>query len=636
MFYSEEWLKSVYSDGSCNFVSNPTPKKGDRVRIALQIQDDAPVTNVLFQGKRNGVGHPVKMLEVSVINGLRRYEAEVTIWEKEYTYFFIISTAYCIYYYNQEGILNYIPDESRNFRILTDYVQPEWVKNAVFYQIFPERFCNGDDSISVKDGEYTFDGYKTTKVKDWNAEPAPYEEAHCLDFYGGDLIGVRKKIPYLKKLGITAIYMNPIFYAATVHKYDCLDYFHVDPHFGGDEALAELIKELHENGIKIILDVSINHTGTANRWFNRKGLFFPISEGAYNNPRAKERDFYFFDKNNNYKAWFDVPTLPTLNYSSQKLRNRLYRDKDSVVKKWLREPYATDGWRFDVADTMARNDAMQLHHEVWPEIRHSIKEENPQAYILAEDWTDCTDFLNGNEWDSPMNYYGSCRAIRGFYGQVDFHNSHIPELKAVRYRWQAKDFAACITKYISRLPFVIQQNLFNLLDSHDISRFHNDKEMKNDYVRGAVIMIFTLPGCTSVYYGDEADIDGRLYTNEGCRYTMPWDKDIEETSSYKLYSTLCKIKTNEPAFKDGGFKVVWAEEYVISYARFTADQVYFTVASSDEKDREIELPLFAFGKSFAKAEPPVLDVLGEELSCKIKDGKLILKVPAGKAYLIKM
>ncbi len=285
---------------------------------------------------------------------------------------------------------------------------------------------------------------------------------------------------------------------------------------------------------------------------------------------------------------------------------------------------------------MARNNEIQLHHEVWPEIKKSIKEENPEAYILAEDWTDCTEFLNGNEWDSPMNYYGSCRPIRSFYGQVDFQNSHVPELKSLSFRWTAKDFADCIIKYRSRLPFVIQQNLFNLLDSHDISRFHNDKNMKPDFVRGAVIMIFTLPGCTNIYYGDEAEIDGILHTNEGCRYPMPWNKDIEKLSSYKLYSKLCRIKTSAKAFKDGGFKIVWAKDYVFAFARFAEDELWFSVASSDDKDREIELPLDIFGKNFSATSAPKTDALEQPLECEIKNGKLILQVPAGKAFLISL
>ena len=633
---NDVWLKSIYSDGSKYFVSKPLPETGDKIRIALKMCENPDVTAVFLQAKQNGVERPLKMKRVSSENGIVRYEVEVQVFEKEFRYFFLIATPGCIYYYNEGGITTHIPDESRIFRLLVNFEQPEWVKNAVFYQIFPERFCNGNPQNDVKDGEYSFDGFKCKKIADWDSVPEPYQKAHCLDFYGGDLEGIKQKIPYLKKLGITAIYLNPIFYAATVHKYDCLDYFHVDPHFGGDEALAELTQELHKNGIRIILDVSINHTGIANRWFNRDGTFFPKTEGAFNNPESPEREFYFFGADNSYKAWFDVPTLPTLNYTSQKLRDVIYKNPDSLVKKWLKAPYCTDGWRFDVADTMARNNEIQLHHTIWPEIRKSIKEENRDAYILAEDWSDCTEFLNGDEWDSQMNYYGSCRPVRQFYGQTDIFTGREKELRGVSYKMTAKDLSEQITLFLSRLPFAVRQLQFNLLDSHDVPRLHNDRSISKDSLRGAVTMLFTLPGCASIYYGDEAEIDGTVESMEACRYPMPWNKDIESTDSFKLYSALSKIKTTEAAFKDGGFKVLWDNDYVFAFARFTPEEVFVTVCSADTNSRKIEIPAYIFGKSFAQKPVPEKDVLGAELHSEMKDGVLLVEVPAGKSYLIKL
>lgn len=631
---NNNWLDSVYSDGSCNFVSNPLPKKGETISIKIRLKENSPVTSVFFRTKQNGIEVLKKMNFVEVKNGLAYYSVDIQVWEDELHYQFYLVADERIYYYTEKEITTYIPEETYDFKLLTDYEQPEWVKNAVFYQIFPERFCNGNKANDVKTGEYIFDGFPCVKIEDWNSVPEDYEKAHCLDFYGGDLEGIQEKIPYLKKLGITAIYLNPIFYGATVHKYDCLDYFAVDPHFGGDKALENLCSELHKNGIKIILDVSINHTGIANKWFNRDGTFFEKSEGAFNNPNSPEREYYFFDENNNYKAWWDVPTLPTLNYTSEKLRKRLYKDSDSLVKKWLKKPYSIDGWRFDVADTMARNDKIQLHHEVWPEIRKSIKEENPQAYILAEDWSDCSEFLKGNEWDSPMNYFSCGRPVRQFFGEEDIFNSRCPELRNLKYKMTAKDLSNRVTSFLMKLPFAIRQVQFNLFDSHDVPRLHNNPAITKDAYKGAVIMLFTLPGCTNMYYGDEAEIDGRITSNEGCRYPMPWDKNIEETSSWNLYSTLAKIKTSSPAFKDGGFKVLWDKDYVFAFARFTQDELWLSVCSSDSENRTIELPIDIFGNNFSCV--PECDVFAEKLNAKYKDGKMILEVPAGKSFFIKV
>ena len=344
-----------------------------------------------------------------------------------------------VYFYTQNGITTYVPDFTYDFVILADYVQPEWVKDAVFYQIFPERFCNGDESNDVQDGEYARDGHPTIKMKSWDDPALTYQEGFCLDFYGGDLQGITRKIPYLKELGVTALYLNPIFTAPSVHKYDCLDYFHVDPHFGGDEALAELSKALHENGMKLILDISINHTGIDHKWFNKDGIWFDKSVGAYNNPDAPERAYYFFGDNNSYLPWLGVETLPTLNYTSDALREVIYRAEDSVLKKWLKPPYSIDGWRFDVANIMGRKDELQLSHELWPEIRQSIREVNPQAYILAEEWGDCGAYLQGSEWDAPMNYYGCGRVIRQFLGEPDLFMARNPILRQVPYKMTAED-----------------------------------------------------------------------------------------------------------------------------------------------------------------------------------------------------
>ncbi len=361
----EQWLESVYSDGTECFVSNPQPKLFETVTVWLRVYEDALVRHVFLRTIPNGAERLIEARREKVVNGLAYYAAELQITEKRMQYHFYLVCDEIIYFYNQKEITTYVPDHTYDFVLLTDYKQPEWVKKSVFYQIFPERFYNGNPENDVKSGEYQLNGHDTIQMESWEAEPLPYEKGFCLDFFGGDLEGVKAKIPYLKELGVTAVYLNPIFLAPSVHKYDCIDYFHVDPHFGGDEALIELSKALHENDMKLILDISINHTGTAHRWFNRDGLFFDKSEGAYNNEDSEERGFYFFKEGtNDYLGWYDVADLPTLNYTSDKLREVIYRGKDSVIRKWLKEPFCIDGWRFDVADVFARNNEVQLSHEL--------------------------------------------------------------------------------------------------------------------------------------------------------------------------------------------------------------------------------------------------------------------------------
>ena len=625
------WLESIYSDGTSEFVSNPSPKLLETVTVKLRMYENAPVRHVILRSLHNGVEQLDEMHIAYTKGGLVYYEAPLTITENRIQYQFYIVTENTVYFYTQKEITTYVPDHTYDFVLLADYIQPEWVKRAVFYQIFPERFCNGNPDNDVKSNEYTQDGHPTIQMN-WNDTPLHYLEGYCMDFYGGDLEGVKEKIPYLKELGVTAVYLNPIFAGPSVHKYDCIDYFHVDPHFGGDEALAELSKALHENDMKLILDISINHTGTSHKWFNKEGIYYDKSVGAYNNPDSEERGYYFFNEDNTYHGWFNNMEMPTLNYTSDSLRDVIYRAQDSVLKKWLKPPYSIDGWRFDVADTFARNNEVQLAHELWPQIQKSIREENPQAYILAEDWGDCAEYLQGNAWDSPMNYYGCARVIRQFLGEPDLFMSRNPILANVPYKMTAEDVKNRVMEHLAKLPYVMWENQFNLIDSHDVGRLHNNPIINPEEYRGSIIFQFTLVGAASIYYGDEASIDGIHNTVEGCRYPMPWDKDYKNSEIYQIYHTLAHMKSDHKALSEGGMKFLYASGNVVAIARFSQEEAFVSVISTSNKDETIRLPLGVIG---AKCPKENKDVFGRELSYNMVDENTIeLTVKAHQSYFM--
>ena len=629
----KKWLESVYSDGSRYFVSTPEPELGQTVSVRIRMYDDAPVRHVFVRTCPNGAERLTEAEKVKTEHGLAYYEASFTVSETRMHYHFYLACDDVIYYYTQKEITTYIPDHTYDFVLLANYRQPRWVKSAVFYQIFPERFRNGDPSNDVRSGEYQVDGHSVVHME-WDDTPLQYEQGHCMDFFGGDLQGVKAKIPYLKDLGVTAVYLNPIFEAPSVHKYDCIDYLHVDRHFGGDEALAELSGALHENGMRLILDISINHTGMAHKWFNRDGLFFDRGTGAYNNPDSEERAYYFFEPGSNeYLSWAGVASLPTLNYTSKELRKAIYEAEDSVLRKWLKPPYSIDGWRFDVADVFARNNEVQLAHEIWPEIRKSIREDNPQAYILAEDWGDCAGYLQGAEWDSPMNYYGCGRVLRQFVGLPDLFLLRDPVLRNIPYRMTAEDVRSRVTEHLAKIPFVLAQNQFNLIDSHDVSRVHNHKEVSADAYRGAVLLQFMLVGAPSIYYGDEAGIDGWTENNEGCRFPMPWDRDFTQSDTYRFYRTLAHLKQSTPALTEGGMKFLYAHGRTIALARFDDREALVAVVSGDDCDRAIPLALGSIGAVLPEDHT---DFLGDALQVRALDGRTVeLRVPAGKSYLIR-
>ncbi len=582
----EKWLESVYSDGSKRFVVPPRPSLDEEVTVRLQVYNDAKVKHIFLRTVPNGAECLTEMHPIGEENGLTIYEASFEMIEHRMNYQFHLITEDTIYYYTQNGITTYIPDHTYDFVVMTDYVQPEWVKNQVFYQIFPERFCNG--------------------TEEWNRV---YDDEHKLDFYGGTLDGIRSKILYLKELGVTAIYLNPIFVAPSTHKYDCDDYFHVDEAFGGDEALARLSSALHENGMKLILDISINHTGTGSVWFQK----------AYHQKDSEERSFYFFEGDSDtYKGWAGYASLPVLDYRNEKLRDLIYRSKDSVLRKWLQPPYSIDGWRFDVADVFARNGKVQLNHILWKEIRKAIREENPQAYILAEDWGDCGNYLSGEEWDSPMNYFGFGRIIRQYLGAGDLFGMRNEIVRNVPYKMTAEDVEARVRQHLAKIPFALWQNQFNLIDSHDISRLHHENVDWKSY-RGAVIFQFMMIGAPSVYYGDELEIEGWTHNDGGFRAPMPWkaeNGDYEKIKTYQLYQTLCHRKQMHSSLCEGSMKFLYAKEQVIALARFDETEAHVMVMNHNTTDVTVTLPLGAVG---IRDVSSLQDVFGETYSAKAVD-----------------
>ncbi len=629
---NNHWRSSIYSDGTTRFLSNPEPALQETVTVRVRFYKESPIENVYVKLLKNGEQPIFPAKKAFEDDIFVYYEASFVMNQPRMQYQFLLAYEGKLLYYNQRGVFENCQDLKHDFVVLADYHQPSWVKEAVFYQIFPERFCNGDPSLDVQNGEYQVGGYDTIHIEDWNTPAQTYDQVHCADFYGGDLIGIRKKIPYLKQLGVTSLYLNPIFQAPSVHKYDCIDYLHVDPHFGGDQALADLSKALHDNGMKLILDISINHTGTAHRWFNRDELFFDASVGAYHNPEAKERAYYMIHEDGSYECWDDVPELPKLDYRSKELREALYQAQDSVLKKWLKEPYSIDGWRFDVADCCANYNEYQLAREVWPEIRTSIREENPEAYILAEHWDDCTDFLQGDSWDAPMNYYGFGRIIRQFYGAPDPFLERNPELWPLSCHLTARGFRERVEEYLSRIPFALWQNQYNLFDSHDIGRFHIYPGMNARKYKGAVLAMLTMIGTPSIYYGDEAGIGGAVGFFEGGRYPMPWDSGFEKSEIFTLHKKLIQIRKEHSAFTEGSFRFLYSEGQILSFARFTEEECFVTVISSEQEDKEIQLDLRQIG--IRKAQN-IQEMLGEEFSCRMEeDGSLHLLMPAEGAYLI--
>ncbi|MBO6284649.1 MAG: alpha amylase N-terminal ig-like domain-containing protein [Pseudobutyrivibrio sp.] len=526
------FTKSIYSDGTKNYVDKPIPKLNDNVNIGLSMLDD-DVSSVFLLRIRNGAEEYHEMKPIGNRGQLAYYQVSIDINEPVLSYHFVVVRKNVIYYYTQAGVTTYVPDNADNFVILADFIQPAWVDGAVFYQIFPHAW--------------------------------------------GNLYKVIEHIPYLKDLGVTAIYLNPIFSAPSNHKYDCSDYFHVDEEFGGDKALEELSKALHANDMQLILDISINHTGITHNWVKEK------------------RHFYFENDDHSLMGWCGVETLPVLDYRNEELRDLIYRAPGSVLRKWLKPPYSIDGWRFDVADVFAKNDNVQLSDELWKEVCNAIREEKPDAFIIGEHWADCTKYLQGDLWNTPMNYYGFGRILRQFTGLPELFVSRNETLAKVPYKMTAEDVVARTIEHYSKFPQVIADAQMNLVDSHDVPRIHNYEGYSFEKVKAVVISQLLWTGIPCVYYGDELGIDGYTYHDSGFRYEMPWNLVTDDNQYLQLYKKAISLRRNKASFSNGSRLVLYAKDYVLAVARFFKDEVYIGVVSMEESAKTIKLPISLVG-----------------------------------------
>ncbi len=513
------------------------------------------------------------------------------------------------YWLSEAGVTPYFPERDLHFRLNPTYEPARWVWSQVFYQIFPERFCDGDPSNNVRSGEYLYEGQPVV-AKTWGEPPDRRQGAR--EFYGGDLEGILQKLPYLQDLGVTALYLNPIFTSPSSHKYDTADYDDIDPHFGSKETFARLCRELHERGVRIILDAVVNHTSERHAWFDRYGE--AATPGAYRSAESPTRGFYTFtsDDPESYFGWYGVRTLPVLNYSHPSVRQKIYENDDAVLRTWLRAPYRIDGWRFDVLHmlgdgTGATNNATYVRH-----FRHTLRQENPQAYVLGEHFFEATKWLQGDQEDGAMNYYGFTRPVVEFLAGVDHQGEGV--------HIDARDFDYLLLRARGRLPFEIQLSQLNLLDSHDTARLLTLLQGDRALMKVAVTLLFTYIGVPCVYYGDEVGLEGG--NDPDSRRTFPWDDRVWDRDLRVHYQTLIKLRRDRKVLQEGAFLGLYAEGDVYAFARVLGDDVVLVVINRGDA-ANIELPVWKAGLKDERLESAL-----EPQTLQVEDGVLRLELSA--------
>ena len=612
------------------------------------------------------------------------YEYEITVGSDCVLYHFKVVNGQDSCIYNRLGVT----DDDRScfdFAIIPGFHTPDWAKGAVMYQIFVDRFCNGDESNDVRTCEYVYIGRPVNRVEDWGKNPTTMDVG-C--FYGGDLKGVWEKLDYIQGLGVEVIYLNPIFVSPSNHKYDIQDYEHVDPHFGvivedkdglvaadavdngdaekyvvrtasprnleaSDRFFAEFVEEIHRRGMKVILDGVFNHCGSFNKWLDgeeiyaRQGGYEP---GAFLSKDSPYRSFFqFYDekdsawpRNKTYDGWWGHDTLPKLNYESSPMLVEYILD---IARRWVSPPFNVDGWRLDVAADLGHT--AEYNHEFWRKFRAAVKEVNPDALILAEHYGDPGPWLEGDQWDSVMNYDAFMEPLTWFLTGMEKHSdSFSGELLG-----NGENFFNAMRYHMSRMQPSSILTAMNELSNHDHSRFLTrtngvvgrigtvgadaaNRGVKVCVLREAVMVQMTWPGAPTVYYGDEAGVCG--WTDPDSRRTYPWGHEDLELIEYHRY--MIRIHKALPVLRRGAVKELLAGRNVIAYGRMLGKYQAVVAVNNNAQERELELPVWQLGIT-GEISLARLMLTTEEgynvggLRYPVQNGMLKLKLPAYSAAL---
>ena len=624
---------ALFCDGTEGYVYPPEPKESELVTFRFRTaKDDVDRVGLVTSAD-------TYVMEKECTQGeFDYYTFETRLGEEPFRYCFEVQSGTEKYYYGRCGISREIL-EYYNFVVVPGFSTPDWAKGAVMYQIFTDRFYNGDKSNDVETNEYYYIGDYSQRVTNWNKYPA---NMGVREFYGGDLQGVMDKLDYLQDLGVEVVYFNPLFVSPSNHKYDIQDYDYIDPHYGkivddggevlpngvtdnsqatkykkrttglknleaSNESFIKLVEELHRRGMKVILDGVFNHCGSFNKWMDRERIYEGEEDyepGAYVSADSPYRSYFRFFKegpenwpyNGNYDGWWGHDTLPKLNYEdSVKLENYILY----IGRKWVSPPYNVDGWRLDVAADLGRSN--EYNHEFWQKFRRAVKDANPNALILAEHYGDPSDWLKGDEWDTVMNYDAFMEPVTWFLTGMEKHSDEARE----ELLGNIDNFIGSMAHHMSNMLTPSLQVAMNELSNHDHSRFltrtnhmvgrveHLGPEAANEYVnkavmREAVVMQMTWVGAPTVYYGDEAGVCG--FTDPDNRRTYPWGHEDQELIAF--HKEVIRIHKEHPALKTGSLKILGGEENILSYARFKGHDRIIVVINNRSERAEVKVPVW--------------------------------------------
>ncbi|BCN28990.1 glycoside hydrolase family 13 protein [Anaeromicropila herbilytica] len=672
--------RALFSDGTINYRIPNEPMPYETVTIRFRTEKDNVDAVYLIIENEN---QKIRMELTSFDEIFDYYSIQIKLEDKKVEYFFEINANSNLCYYNRQGVSMEI-QQYYNFQIMPGFHTPDWAKGAVFYQIFVDRFFNGDASNDVLDNEYIYIGEGTREVNRWDKYP---DSMGVREFYGGDLSGVMKKLDYLQELGVDAIYFNPIFVSPSNHKYDIQDYDYVDPHYGaivkekgevldeGDKSnerayryitrvtdkenleasnqlFIELVNEIHKRGMKVILDGVFNHCGSFNKWLDRERIYENqegYDKGAYISEDSPYRTFFRFrggnwPYNKQYDGWWGHDTLPKLNYEES---DKLFDYIMEIARKWVSPPFNADGWRLDVAADLGYSN--EFNHRFWKLFRKNVKEANPNAIIIAEHYGDPSSWLRGDEWDTVMNYDAFMEPITWFLTGVEKHSD---EYHGDLFGSSENFFRSMKSSMVKFTTPSLEVSM-NELSNHDHSRFltrtnrkvgrtntagprEAEEGINKAIFREAVVMQMTWPGAPTIYYGDEAGVCG--WTDPDNRRTYPWGR--EDVELIELHKELIRIHKDYNALKRGSILFLGGDYQYLSYGRFNEEDKFVVIINNIEYERTFVIPVWEIGITDQDRLVRLIQTTEEGYNLEavhyqVEEDHLVIRVPAYSGTIVK-
>jgi alpha-glucosidase len=559
-----------HHDGSDLYVSASAPALGDTVSVFVRVPAGTAVRHVHVRSGFDGEPRfAAAVPDRHDAHGDTWWRAEVPVHNPVTPYRFLLDTQAGPRWLTALGLVDHDVPDATDFRLLAYAPSPDWARDAVVYQIFPDRFARSPAAAGRALPDWAV-------PCDWDTPVVGRGPQTPYQLYGGDLDGIAAHLDHVAAVGANTVYLTPVFPARSNHRYDATTFDTVDPLLGGDAALCRLTDAVHARGWRLLGDITSNHTGDAHTWF----------VDAVSDATAPERGMFYFGADGDYESWLGVRSLPKLNWGSAELRRRFV----SVVERWLRPPYGLDGWRVDVANMTGRCGTDAYTHEVAALLRRTAVAARADAVLLAEHGHDATGDLDRDGWHGTMNYAGFTRPVWSWLRADRLDLSDFLGVPGGVFRAGGPAAVATMRAFAAHMSWRSLTSSWQLLGSHDTPRV---RTVVGDAARQEVAagLLMTLPGTPMIFAGDELGLRG--VNGEDSRTPMPWHRrDTWDTATLARYAALTALRRDHEALRRGGLRWVHVDTDTLVFLRETAAEAVLVLVrrAPGEPVRLVGLP----------------------------------------------